>query len=958
MFQMKPIARQVLFACGGLASAVMLAAPVAAQTPAPAPAPAAQPQTLERVTITGSNIRRTDTETVAPVQIITREELERSGKPTVAEALRSIPGNSGNSFDESFSNSFAPGASGIALRGLGQKTTLVLINSRRVAGYGFAQNLQDTFVDLNSIPTSAVERIEILKDGASAIYGSDAIAGVVNVILRRDFKGAEVAASYGWMEGSKNEQRASVGLGFGDLGSQKFNVFGVFDYFKRDELLLSDTEYGKDRDYRDRDGGRNNSSLVAGGTWQGVPVANTQNGNIRRAVSDCANWGRVFNYQEAVQAGLINLGLTNGVPNQPAALGVGLNQPGNTWCGVDINKALSALPGTERLGLLSRGTFDVTSALQLYAEVGWSKIETEQTFTPPFFNTTALQPTAAGLQPFSYNNVFAPGAAGNPLAINATFTGNLWALGTRNAEIESESKRGLIGAKWSLLGWDLDSALGRSENEVEAVFTNRITKAGTAAMFGTATPTPSAPIGFVTALPSATICNLNSTSSSSACLSPRTNVVRGATSELDFVDTKGSTELGQLPGGAIGFATGLEYRREAIKDRPDVLAQSGEILGQGITATDGSRNQAAIFAELALPLTQQLEAQLALRHDKYSDFGSATTPKVGMKFKASPEFVVRGNWGRGFRAPSLPEISPSVATFFVSVNDGLFGNVAQQISGVFAGNPGLRPEKSRSSTLGLVWEPSNSFNLSLDWYEIRWTDIVGSDSFQSIVSNDAAIRIANGFQRDPVTGFALNCPAGDPRVIRNPDLNPQFLCQVVTVNSNYKNLTSTLTNGVDLDVRYTARTTLGRFGTRFVASYISKFEEEGIESAGNNSGTSAYPRLRASITQDWEQGPYVVSGRVNYIHSYANSTLDGTSVTVRQNPLFQNGTYNRTVPAYATLDLFFRYNINPKLAVSGSILNVTDTLPPYDPAFGTQFYDFTLYDPRGRRFGVAASYRF
>ena len=236
MFEMKPIARHMLLACGGLAGALMLAGPVAAQQTQPP----TQEQKLERITITGSNIRRTDTETVAPVEIITREDIEKSGKATVAEVLRSIPANAGNSYSETFSNSFAPGAAGVSLRGLGQKATLVLLNGRRTAGYGFAQNLQDTFVDLNSLPASAIERIEILKDGASAIYGSDAIAGVVNVILRKDYRGIEVAGSVGYFEG-KSDYRASVTAGFGDLCADNFNVFGVLDYSKRDLVMLSDT---------------------------------------------------------------------------------------------------------------------------------------------------------------------------------------------------------------------------------------------------------------------------------------------------------------------------------------------------------------------------------------------------------------------------------------------------------------------------------------------------------------------------------------------------------------------------------------------------------------------------------------------------------------------------------------------------------------------------------------------
>jgi iron complex outermembrane receptor protein len=172
----KPIVRCLAVAFGG--SVVLASFAYAQQTPA-------QPaQKQERIEVTGSNIKRVDTETVAPVQVITREEIEKSGKTTIADVLRDLPANQGNSYNETFTNSFSPGASGISLRGLGLKATLTLVNGRRMASYGFAQNLQDTYVDLNSIPTSAVERVEILKDGASAIYGADAVAGVVNIISR------------------------------------------------------------------------------------------------------------------------------------------------------------------------------------------------------------------------------------------------------------------------------------------------------------------------------------------------------------------------------------------------------------------------------------------------------------------------------------------------------------------------------------------------------------------------------------------------------------------------------------------------------------------------------------------------------------------------------------------------------------------------------------------------------
>ena len=910
-FRYSPVALAVFTALGGM-------------TVDPSTA-VAQTQTLERTTITGSNIRRTDQETVAPVEIITRDQIERSGLATIADVIKTIPSNLGGSFSESFANSFASGASGISLRGLGQKTTLVLLNGRRTAGYGFAQNLQDSFVDFNSIPTSAIERIEILKDGASAIYGSDAIAGVINIILRKDYKGIEAGGSVGYFEG-ENDYRANLVAGFGDLGKDKYNIFAVFDYYKRDHLALSDTKFGETRDYRGEDGGRNFQSLTAGGTW-------TQ-GNNRRAISECAQYGGfVLDYAGAVNAGLINLGLGGA----PAPLGTGVNQPGNTWCGYDINKALSALPEQERWGFLSRGTFDFTPTVQGFAEFAYSKVENFQVFTAPFFATTGLQQTAAGLRPFSYNITFGPGVAGNPFGANATLGQNMWFLGTRDQETKSDTYRLLGGLRYSYGGWDLESAVGWSQNEVDQDNLRRLSKTATSALFGvptdpTAGPPPAFPPNPVSA---GSACNLDMPSTTlAACQTMLVNVRRVAESELKFIDTKATTELGMLPGGPIGFATGFEFRKEELKDTPDAIAQNGDVLGQGITATTGERDQWAVYGELALPVTRQLEAQLALRYDDYSDFGSAFTPKAGLKFKASPELLFRANWGRGFRAPSLPEISPSVATFFIQVNDiappGGTGLSNVQVSGVFAGNPNLLPEKSRSTTLGFVWEPNASFNVAVDWYQIHWSNIVGSDDFQDLVD-----------QNDP------------NRVIRDPVTNA-----IVTVLNNYRNLSSTDTSGVDIDARYIARTNWGRFTSRLNATYVDSFEEEGVEYAGTNGGFNTYPRWKGYVSMDWDQGPWAVTGRVNYIHHYHQQLLAGSFFTP-QDPLFQTGTYPVKVPSYTTLDLFGRYNINPNLYVFGSIVNVTDETPPYDPGFSATFnYDFSQYDPRGRQYRLGVNYKF
>jgi iron complex outermembrane receptor protein len=919
MFRLKQVSRATLalFASGVALSAV---------------AQQQQGTQLQRVEVTGTHIKRIDAETVAPVEVITREQIARTGQPTVADVLRNLPANSGGSFGESFGNSFAPGASGISLRGLGQKTTLVLLNGRRVAGYGFAQNLQDSFVDLNSIPSSAVERVEILKDGASAIYGSDAIAGVVNIILRRDFKGVEASLSGGTAEGKKDYGFNLTG-GVGDLGEDRYNFFGVFDYYKRDELLLSDTKFGATRDYRSYAGGRNHQSLTGGGTWAPVvPTAtnpNAQSTSVRQAIAGCAN---TINAQQAIAMGL----LTASSP---------LNTPTNTFCMFDVNKQISALPGTERLGFLGRGTFEFSATTSLYAELGLSKNKTEQTFTSPFFSgTTGLEQTASGLRPYTYNIQFAPGVAGNPFSPNAIFLGSLIDLGTRNNKITSDSVRGLLGGKYMLGTWDLDSGVGFSKNEVESMNFNRLSLAGTSAVFGVPTtpPTGNPPV-FPTSNSSSYDLNNPANNPASVRNQLLAHFPRKSTSELVFFDTKASTELSslKLPGGAVGLAVGVEYRSEKLKDAPDPLAQNGGILGQGITATNGKRNNQAVFAEFALPITKQLEAQLAGRHDRYSDYGSSTTPKVGLKYTPVDILALRANWGKGFRAPTLPEISPSVATFFTTVTDPQDG-VIRQISGVFAGNPNLKAEKSETFNVGLVIEPVKDFSVSMDAYKIHWTDVVSSPQFQDIINDSCP--------NPPQTAGDPPCPS-TAQVIRDAS------DQVVTILSNYQNLASRKISGADIDVRWGIPTTdWGKFTLRATGTYVHTFKEDGVEVAGRNDGSNTIPRIKAAGSLDWDIGAWKFTGRVNYIHHYRQALLPASffsSTTPNQ-----NGAYPIYVQSYTTLDLFTSWKVTKNFTVSASVINALDKTPPYDPGFSsTYLYDFSQYDVRGRQLRMALNYK-
>lgn len=874
-----------------------------------------QPQRVEKVEVTGSNIKRVDSETVAPIEVITREQIERSGKVTVSEVLRDISINSGNSYSESFTNSFAPGASGISLRGLGQKATLVLLNGRRTAGYGFAQNLQDSFVDLNSIPASAIERIEVLKDGASAIYGSDAIAGVVNIIMRKDYQGAQFSASGG--EGANNgEYRFTGTFGAGSIAQSGFNVLGVVEYYKRDLIMLNETPFGKTRDYRGEGGGRNFESLTGAGTWRQLTAAGALT-NVHRASASCR--GFTVTAAEAVERGLM-------------ASNNAFNLAGNTFCAKDFNDEFTALPSTERLGAMGRATLRLGQNMTGFAELGYSKNTSYQKFQAPFFaGTTGLQSTPAGLRPFTYNINFAPGVAGNPFSTAARYVGVFGDMGTRDTDIESETIRALAGLRYTFGNWDGETAVGFSRNEVSAFNFNRLRIDGVSGVFGVGTgPQPPVPTS------NSSQYNLNNFTLNTAAArdAMRANFFRKATSELTSVDSKLSTELMQLPAGPLGLAVGVEYRSEKIADVPDALAVSGLILGQGITATNGSRNNTALFAEASVPLLRSLEAQLAIRHDRYSDFGNSTVPKAGLKWTPTSNLVFRANYGEGFRAPTLPEISPSVATFFTSVIDPTT-SASVQISGVFAGNPSLRPEKSKSATVGVVIEPTRDLSVSLDWYDLKWRDIVSNYSLQGIVNGNGLI---GGIQRGTV--------------VRDPATNA-----LVSVTTNYVNLTEVTTNGVDIDARYKFNTAYGKFGVSAGFSYIASYKVEGTEFAGTN-GYGSLPRTRGTVTVDFDRGAWRGSMSANYVHRVVQTLLPGSYFTPAD-PRFQTGVYGNKVGSRTTYNLFGAYRFNPKFEVSGSVNNVLNTKPPYDPgASGTFLYDFTQHDPRGRRWRVNANYTF
>ena len=845
-------------------------------------------QKVEKIEVTGSNIKRVDSETVAPVLIITREDIKASGRNTIAEVLSGLSINQGNSFNEAGGvNSFAPGASGIGLRGLGAKNTLLLINGRRMAAYGFAQNISDTFVDINSIPASAVDRIEILKAGASHIYGSDAIAGVINIILRKDFQGLELAGGASTStEGGANEYIASLAAGIGDLGRNKYNVLVAADYFKRDLLLQTDRKYTKNNDWRDQIAGDFSRPGIA--VYVPTGAAGAAPNPNRVAMPGCT--GQVLTVQQ------INPFTT---------------LRGNN-CVQNFAEWNTLNPRTERGGVLARGTLDISPTLQAFAEGGFSTSKSFQKFQPPFIGTgntflnpaTGLPTSVPGLIPA--NSPYAYRLNGVPTA--ALFQYVFTEAGGRDSDLKNDTSRFLVGMKGTAGAWDWEAGASAAKNKITSVGFNRLLSAPTIAVLNNST--------------------YNYFDRFNAANAPvlrgmLTSLTRVAESKLQTLDVRASTELMQTANGPIGFAIGAETRKESMVDVPDPLSRSGATFGSGSVAVDGERRNTAVFVELSGKLVKNLELQAAVRHEKYSDFGTKSVPGVGAKWTVAPEFLMRATYSKGFRAPTLPENAKSNAIFFINIADPLL-NLNYQTSGAFTGSGNLKPETSDNYNWGVLWEPSKDTTFGIDFYRIKQKDIVAVDDFSFILRNPT--RYPGQIVRSPITNAVLS------------------------IEARYINLALTETKGFDVEAKHVFN--LGEKGKFTVAanySYISSYKfvlaqgEEPTEAVDSNA-FATLPRFRGSISGEWKRGNWSVRMTNRHIEGY-----DQTVATALPQQTH--------VGSSDFQDLFVGYTGFKNLSLTATVLNLRDAIPPYDGATGNR-YATSLYDLKGRFITLGASYSF
>ena len=962
-FRKTVVVRALLTAFCGTAT-MMVATEVAAQATASG---------LQRVEITGSNIRRADAETASPVQVITKEDIEQSGKGTVAEYLQTLTADSQGSVPFTYGRGFAGAtAAGISLRGLGANATLVLVIGRRVAPAVLADDAQRSFTDLNQIPLEAVERVEVLKDGASSIYGSDAVAGVVNIILKKNFVGTVVKATYGISQKSDgSEPRVAITHGFGDIDKDGFNVLLNAEFGKKDPIYYRDRsgtvgasalgQFGYNPN-----GSNNNIGRMGGNGWIPNTASGARTGNSasQSIVGNVRNPDTLFYYgRNDASAGS---GFTRQYPGAQTYCNNNANLPQTNpqgGCITDMWRQLGQVqPEQTTASFFGRFSKQISASMEGFAEVSLyqsrSKIE-----------NTALVPS--GTIFFPNGNVASNAAAtqlgaahpDNPYAAAARLSYNPGLENGPNVtSSESHSVRVTAGLKGTWNAWDYDTGVTYSESKqtdtAEKRINWRVSNAllnPTAANVAAATANSAA----YAALPAGTFwrigenAKLNSPAMYAALLQDQS---REGFSRNYGVDAKMSREFGKLEGGPIGVAIGAEARHEA--NSLPLYAGLGNYIGLSLTGYGGDRNIFATYGEVLLPVTKRIELNAALRYDHYSDAGSSLTPKIGGKFKVMDNLALRGTYAYGFRAPSSTENSlSSIAAFGGAVvNDNVrctAGVAASDCKGVAPtfvqrGNPNLESEKSKSATLGAVWDVTPKTSLTADLWQIKRTGLPVIEDPQQAVN-------AGRYTRDA----SLSQFAGDPGPI-------------LTGFVQFVNSAESLTRGLDLDFkhRWDLGNGMGKLTGNLTMSHL--FTQRVIDSQGvthdyagthgdcNITNCMGSPKDRISIAATWDMGKWRVGANVNYRASFDNKFEKADTECGMHLANGADAPGGCKIASFTTMDLSGAYKFTDKTELFGSIQNVLNKKPALDPVtYGAIGYNPLDYSGAiGRYFRIGLKHKF
>ena len=869
--------------------------------------PALAEEKVQKIQVTGSSVKRIQGETALPIEVVTRAEIDKSGVNTAQELLEKISANvNGYNTSQGVGDSGQPGFAGANLRGLGEGSTLVLLNGRRVANYAFNGGA----VDLNSIPFAAIERVEVLKDGASALYGTDAIGGVINFILRNDYQGFDVTAGYeGTEQGGGENKKVSISGGYGDLSTQRFNVMGSYSYEKVEALAAADRSFANT--------GIRPDLGFAKTSGNGYP-ANFDDGNGQKNL-------------------LASKGCIPSKASYQVDTSTGAPDPTKTSCRYDYSAVLDLMPPSEKQSIMLQKVFKFNEDHQTYAEY----IHTNTKYSFASSETPVNDFSGNGPILYPSGGKYYPATVNMPDGSTYTTTGNdielAWRLkdgGLRTNESESDLDRVVVGLRGAFGEWDYDTAFNYSKSHVTDSYVDGWVsekKLRAALLTGEIDPFSG------NAQTPAAQALIND-----AKIKQRVRESESKTTSFDF---KVSREL--MTG--LNFATGFEARKEELNDTPEAIMSSGDILGGGgaLPPISADRQVTGLYGELNYEVMKGLETLLQARYDHYSDFGNTFNPKLGVRYAPVRNVLIRGSVSTGFRAPTLADLylPPFRGNTAGNFNDpnrcpegvpvGNFVNESLECDAQFnnqqGGNTKLEPEKSYQYTIGFRVEPTESISTGLDYWHIRRTNTIAQLGDSTIFDNYAK------YDGNLIIHKPVDNTLGYPGAI-------DYIVQTQSNLGEYK------TDGIDLTFSAAApRGEYGRFRFSLDGTYYFNFKyqrEKGgeyIQNAGKYyTDNGAVSKWRHTAAIGWDYGDWGATFVNNYVMGYVDEGGE------------------RDVDDVNTFDLQGNWRAVKGLTLTAGIRNLFDQNPPssvQDQTFQVG-YDPTFADPRGRSYYARVAYSF
>ena len=910
MLRMNLISRSLWLAFGG--SAMLFADLSFAQT-----------ESTQRVEVTGTLIRRIAGEAALPVTTLNLDELQKAGVTNAEQAVKFITQQQGGQVTSSSVSSTNGAAAYADLRSIGAQRTLVLLNGKRVAANPF--NVVGT--DLNTLPLSAIARIEVLADGASSIYGTDAVAGVINFITRKDYRGATISATAQITEaGGSNVSSGTVLGGVGDLGSQGWNVLGGLNIRDQKPMTGIQREFSKTA-YQPALG-FNATSPTA------FPANYSQTGTV-----------------------------TNANPASPAcqppgSISVPETSGARIRCFEDTQVFTNTVPVQDQYSLFLRGSLalgkDNVASLEYFKS--YNHVRTRIAPSPEAGLT--MNPSS----PFYPGNGITPA---NPALDKTRPISIAWrttALGSREGEQKNNTQRLVAAIDGSMAGWDYQLSALTSNAKVENFFLNGY-------------PMTQPLRNGVAGLAGAPFLNPFGDQSAAGLAYLVQNQVLGKVqdgeSKMSSAAATVSRPIFELPGGPLTLALAVEARKEEMVYNTDVpkvsQAASSGLAGSGATR-QGSRDISALALELNAPVLKGLEFGFSVRGDHYSDFGSTVDPKVSVRYQPNDIVLLRGSANKGFVAPSLYQLYLPNSTTFTATryNDPVLcpngvptaaavpsrdcGLQFQQLQG---GNAGLKPEKSKAWTVGMVLQPTNQFSFGFDYWRYTIKSSISTIGEQSIFADPTKyaslfVRCSQAPAARQAAIGACQVPGGDP---------------LAYVINTFLNLGDIRTSGIDLQANWNgARTADGRFTASVRGSYVTKYEFQ-VEPGGvwfNPNGVynaqfgGPVIRYQQVTTVGWEKGPWSTLVANRYQSGYRDQNSQGAPFNVA--PFNTN-----QVSEYVLFDASVSYTGFKNLTLSAGILNVFDMDPPFTnqvSRFQARGYDDRVHNPLGRTYQLSARYEF